>query len=68
MIQRTRPNIGELMAKGAPIDEAIARGIRQSLLRHKRLGEWVVVWQDGGPVRIPPEQIPVTEEPSVKPA
>jgi hypothetical protein len=58
MIKRARPNISELMAAGTPIDEAIARGIRQALLRHKRLGEWVVVSQDGKPVRIPPEEIP----------
>ena len=67
MIQRARPNISELIAARTPVDEAMARGIRQAMLRHKRLGESVVGWRDGRPVLIPPEQIPVTEEDAERP-
>jgi hypothetical protein len=62
MIQKARPNISELMAAGTPVDEALSRGIRQAMLRHKRLGESVVGWQDGKPVIIPADQIPVTDD------
>jgi hypothetical protein len=62
MIQRARPNIAELFAAGTPIDEAISRGIRQALLRHKRLGESIIVaGEDGNPIRLPPEEIPVDD-------
>jgi hypothetical protein len=61
MIRRARPNISELIAARAPVDEALACGIRDAMLRHKRLGESVVGWRDGQAVLIPPEQIPVTE-------
>jgi hypothetical protein len=61
MIQRARPNIGELFEAGTPIDEALARGIRQALLRHKKLGESVIVWRDGQVVEIPAEEIRVDD-------
>jgi hypothetical protein len=58
MKKNTRPNISELMDAGTPIDEALARGIREALRRHKLLGESVVGWRDGKPALIPPEEIP----------
>jgi len=61
MIRRDRPNIAALMAKGTPIDEALTRGIREALLRHKRLGQSIAIWRNGRPVLIPPEEIPVDE-------
>jgi hypothetical protein len=58
MLRRPRPNIAQIMMEGTPIDEAFVRGIRRELRRHKKLGEPVVVWQNGGPVLIPPQEIP----------
>lgn len=68
MIQRARPNISELIAAGKPVDDAVSLGIREAMLRHKRLGESVVSWRDGKVVIIPPEEIPVTEDDLEKPA
>ena len=44
-------------------------GLREAMLRHKRLGQPIVVWRDGQVVEIPAEQIAVDEapEPSPKP-
>jgi hypothetical protein len=66
MIQRAKPNITELIAARKPIDEALTRGIRQAMLRHKRLGESVVGWKNGRPILIPPEEIPDNEPASEK--
>ena len=46
------------MTDGKEVDEALKRGVREALLRHKKLGQSIVVWQDGKVVEIPPDQIP----------
>ena len=53
-----RKTILELMTDGKEVDEALKRGVREALLRHKKLGQSIVVWQDGKVVEIPPDQIP----------
>ena len=59
--QRNR-SIGEILADGTTINEALKRGVREALRRHKRLGESIAVWEDGKVVTIPSEQIDVLEE------
>lgn len=44
------------------IDAAIQRGVRETLLRHKRAGNSVAVWQDERVVILEPEQILYEEE------
>jgi hypothetical protein len=56
--------IEEALARGAVIDQAAREGVRQALLRHKRLGESIVVWRDGKVVEIPAEEIQVKETPA----
>ena len=56
-----RPSIRELFEDGRGIDEALRLGVRDALLRHKRLGERVATWQDGRVVILEPEQIPIDE-------
>ena len=46
--------------------EAMARGIRAALRRHKRAGNPVAIWRDGAVVLIAPEDIPVDEEEPVQ--
>ena len=43
------------------VTEALARGVREALLRHKRAGNPIVVWRDGQIVWIPPEEIIVDD-------
>jgi hypothetical protein len=47
-----------MMIEGTEVDEAMRRGVREALQRHKRLGQSVAVWRDGQAVVIPPEEIP----------
>ena len=51
--------IEEMMLDGTEIDEALQRAVREALLRHKKLGNSIAVWQDGKVVIIPPEDIQV---------
>jgi hypothetical protein len=46
------------------IKQALARGIRQALWRHKQLGNPICVWEDNKVVWIAPEDIVVEPEPS----
>lgn len=41
------------------IFHAACRAVEEALVRHKALGQSVVVWQDGKVVTIEPEDIPV---------
>lgn len=55
--------IDRLFAEGTPIDEAVRAGVRRAMIRHKKLGNSVVSWRDGKVVWIPPEEIPIDDEP-----
>jgi hypothetical protein len=47
----------------ARIQAAIQAGVRDALRMHKRAGNPVAEWRDGRVVWIPPEEIPVDDEP-----
>ena len=53
------PDLDRLFEEGTEIDEAIAEGVRQALLRHKKLGHPIVVSDNGRIVWIPAEEIRV---------
>jgi hypothetical protein len=44
---------------GAQLDEAIRRGVREALLRHKMLRQPIVVWRDSRSTWIEPDDIEV---------
>ncbi len=46
------------------IQEAMARGVRAALRRHKQANNPVATWRDGAIVWVPPEDIPVDDEPA----
>lgn len=46
------------MTTGDEIDGALRRGVREALIRHKKLGESVAVWRDGRAVVLAPHEIP----------
>jgi hypothetical protein len=48
------------------IDDAMARGTREALRRHKRAGNPVAIWREGAVVLIAPEDIPVDDEEPVQ--
>jgi hypothetical protein len=58
-----RPSILELFRDGRAIDEALRLGVRDALLRHKRLGQQVAVWEHGKVRILEPDEIPVDDSP-----
>jgi len=41
------------------IDRAMREGLRETMLRHKRLGQPIIVWRNGQVVEVAPEDIDV---------
>ena len=58
-----REALDRLFADPAIGAEIGNRGIQQALREHKLLGHSIIVWQDGGVVELPPEEIPVDVTP-----
>jgi hypothetical protein len=61
MKRKRRKTISQLFAEGKPIDDALAKGVREALSRHKKLGQSVAVWEDGKVVLLPPEKIRISK-------
>lgn len=59
-IARERPSIEPVISTEA-MNRAAGRAVREALLRHKLLGQSIVVVRDGRVVEIPPEQIEIGE-------
>lgn len=59
-IARERPSIEPVTSTEA-MERAAGRAVREALLRHKLLGQSIVVVRDGRVVEIPPEQIELGE-------
>lgn len=52
-----KDKISLLLADREKISQALARGVREALLKHKQAGNPVATWRDGKVVWIPPEEI-----------
>jgi hypothetical protein len=63
-IKAERDRIAEAFADKDLITEALAKGVRDALLQHKKAGNPVVEWRDGKIVWIQPEDIVVDEKKS----
>jgi len=59
MIRKAQKTITEIFQDRALIDKALARGVRDALLFHKRIGNPIAVWRDGRVVQIPADQIEI---------
>ena len=57
MARRTDKDIMALMTEGTEVDKALARGVRDALVRHRQAGVPVVEWRDGKSVWLTPEEI-----------
>jgi hypothetical protein len=49
----------DLLAEAESAARIMQRGVREALLRHKLLGQSIVVWRNGRVVVLPPEKIDV---------
>ena len=61
MASERKLSIQELWQDGRAIDRALREAVREALIRHKKLGESIVVWKDGKVVWVPPEEIEVAD-------
>jgi len=53
------PDFDQLMdEEDGEIDRALREAVREALLRHKRLGQSVIVCEGDNVVKLPPDQIP----------
>ncbi len=66
MLRAIDNDVAARFADDQAVEAALNRGVREALLRHKRLGESIAVWRDGGVVIVPPEEI-VVDEPGSAP-
>lgn len=57
MTQPREPDRHALLRDTAVIAVAFQRAARKAILRHKALGESIVIWRDGRVVEVPPDQI-----------
>jgi hypothetical protein len=57
MAARTDKDIGALMKEGTQADAALARGVRDALVRHVQAGVPAVEWQNGKCVWLSPEEL-----------
>jgi len=57
MAARTDKDIGGLIRERTRVDEALARGVRDALMRHVQAGVPAVEWRDGKSVWLSPEEI-----------
>ncbi len=61
MDEGSTKTIDDLFEEGTPIDDALRQAVREALLRHKKLGQSIAVWEKSRVVWIPPESIQVGE-------
>jgi hypothetical protein len=59
----SEPSLAERLKDHASIDRALARAVRDALLRHKQAGNPIAAWRDGRVVWIAAEDIPIAPEP-----
>ncbi len=57
MTDQPEPDRHALLRDPAVIERAFQEAARAAILRHKALGESIVIWRDGRVVTIPPEEI-----------
>jgi hypothetical protein len=55
--KRHKDKITEAFADPEKITKALAKGVRDALIKHKQAGNPIVVWRDGKIVLIKPEEI-----------
>lgn len=55
--KKRKDRIEEAFSNPEKITQALTRGVREALLKHKQAGNSVVVWRDGKMVWLKPEEI-----------
>jgi hypothetical protein len=64
MSENTPKDVRAIMLDGTAIQRALCASWIKTLVRHKRLGNPIVVWRDGKVVWIPAEEIEIPDVPT----
>jgi hypothetical protein len=69
MKEQAPRDIAKILLETDLADRAVRRAVREAVLRHKLLGESIVVSRNGEVVRLSPDEIEIPpEEPEPEPA
>jgi len=52
-------SVDQFLRENERIERALRRGVREALIRHKKLGQPIVIWRDGKVVWVPAEEIEI---------
>jgi hypothetical protein len=55
-------DVRSIMLETDLVEQALHKAVVQAMIRHKRLGNPIVVWRDGKVVWIPAEEIEIPSE------
>jgi hypothetical protein len=61
MSQDREKSIDDLFEESIPIESALRNAVQKAILRHKKMGNPIAVWEDSRLVWIPPERIEPAE-------
>jgi hypothetical protein len=56
-----RKDVRSIMLESDLVEQALHKAVVQAMIRHKRLGNPIVVWRDGKVVWIPAEEIMIPD-------
>lgn len=57
MAEAVKKDIGRILTEGTEIDEAVAKAVKEAVLKHKLAGNPIVGMKDGQMVWLKPEEI-----------
>ena len=57
--KKHKDKITEAFTNPERITKALAQGVRDALLKHKQVGNPIIIWRDGKSIWIKPEDIPI---------
>lgn len=57
MAEAVKKDIGRILTEGTEIDEAVAKAVKEAVLKHKLAGNPIVGMKDGKMVWLKPEEI-----------
>jgi hypothetical protein len=62
MNEPARDAIASFFDNNEKLSKAMGKAVQMALRTHKLLGQPIVVWRDGKPVWVPPEEIELADE------
>jgi hypothetical protein len=67
MASEEKPDIGELFAQRAPIQEALNEAVRDAVRQHRQAGLPMAVWKDGKVAWVSADEVDIKSHPTEPP-